>query len=391
MYNYSCTKVIQDYWDHLNQEKQSFSFTLKMAPYKCLFDGCDYQTPDSSEESTLNQHLFAHMQIKHGFVQGSQQNLPTDKTEKLKKPCINMGCSLEDWSFFTSEWHDYKELSKPAESNISRILIQCCETDLRRHLHRSYGNLGEKPEVDVLAIIKKHAVQIENIIVSRVSLLEMKQDRDEPVRNFVSRLKGQASICNYTIKFKPDCGCDKEYDVSYMEEQVRDVLAHGLADNEIRVDILSDASTKTNLDDIVNSIEAKEVGKKSASHLNSTCKINAIRSTYKQEAKQTQRIHHQNQKPDNNFTRSRKTRPKGCTHCGSQGHHKDHESRRKYCPAFNHTCKKCKIRGHYESVCIRKQHESSHLPITSSLYSEYTIEPEEQVGAISQPHETNHR
>ena len=380
MYNYSCTQVT----------KFATLVESTMAPYQCFYDECEFKTADLSDETIMNQHLYTHMQIKHGYIQGSSQNQQPDKTEKLKKPTINMGCTLEDWTFFISEWVDYKKLGKPSTSDLSRILIQCCEIDLRRHLHRSYGSLGEKSEEDVLEIIKQHAVQIENIVVSRVSLLEMKQDRDEPVRNYVARLKGQASICNYTIKFKPDCGCNKEYDVNYMEEQVRDVLAHGLADNEIRIDILSDVNQDMNLDTVVQLIEAKEVGKKSASQLSNTHKISAVKSSYKRESRQFQPGYYQNFKNENKLNNSVKYKtkfPSYCSYCGNQGHSRSYETRKMHCPAFNHTCKECNIRHHYEKVCREKLNKPSYPSNTSTLYSDYydnTFELKDQVGVIHQ-------
>ena len=358
-----------------------------MAPYQCFYDECEFKTADLSDETIMNQHLYTHMQIKHGYIQGSPQNQQPEKTEKLKKPTINMGCTLEDWAFFMSEWVDYKKLAKPSACDLSRILIQCCETDLRRHLHRSYGSLGEKSEEVVLKTIKQHAVQIENIVVSRVSLLEMKQDRDEPVRNYVARLKGQASICNYSIKFKPDCGCDIEYDVNYMEEQVRDVLAHGLADNEIRIDILSDVNQDMNLDRVVQLIEAKEVGKKSALQLSTTHKISAVKSSYKRESRHVQPGHYHNTKSENKVKNSVNYKTKFCSYCGNQGHSRGYEIRKKYCPAFNHTCKECNIKHHYEKVCRGKQERSSNPPNTSTLYTDYhdnSFELEDQVGVIHQ-------
>ena len=41
-------------------------------------------------------------------------------------------------------------------------------------------------------------------MVARVESLNMQQDRDEPIRNFGARLRGQAGVCKFTTKC-PNC------------------------------------------------------------------------------------------------------------------------------------------------------------------------------------------
>lgn len=49
-----------------------------------------------------------------------------------------------------------------------------------------------------MAAIQSLAVRAENIEVSVDALLAMHQDRDELVRSFATRVKGQASTCQFT-------------------------------------------------------------------------------------------------------------------------------------------------------------------------------------------------
>ena len=82
-----------------------------------------------------------------------------------------------------------------------------------------------KSETDVLAAIRLLAVRDENTMVARVILHNMRQDRDEPIRNFGARLCGQAGVC----KFFMQCpGCSK--DVNYTDEILRDVVTRGIVD-----------------------------------------------------------------------------------------------------------------------------------------------------------------
>ena len=79
--------------------------------------------------------------------------------------------------------------------------------------------LATKTQDQVLEAIKKLAVREENAIVARVQLSDMKQDRDETIRNFGARLRGQASVCKF-IRASPSCSTE----VKYTDNILRDVL-----------------------------------------------------------------------------------------------------------------------------------------------------------------------
>ena len=365
-----------------------------MAPIKCNEEGCTYVTKDFSSEELVFRLLSAHKRSKHNIdpdlgVSNSQNQ---EKAEKIDKPNIKIGITLEEWLFLMNEWSNYKVLSKPSKQNISRILLQCCEVELRKNLYCIYGSLGSQSEEYVLKVIKEHAVQSENIVVARVTLHEMKQDQDETVRSLLARLKGQARLCNYSVKFKPTCGnCgdeEQEYDVDYTDIQVRDVLVCSLADNEIRTDILGDMNQDMSLEKMFQLIEAKEMGKKSATQLSNPHKVSAVKSSYKRETKtpQSKNIHPKN---DYKWDHARKPKSRPCNWCGNHGHGniRDFETRTKNCPAFNHTCKICNIKHHFEKACRGRKNPQLHMTSTSNINADYndsSFEMEDQVGAIRQ-------
>nr|KAG5707435.1 hypothetical protein BaRGS_011939 [Batillaria attramentaria] len=85
----------------------------------------------------------------------------------------------------------------------------------------------------------------------------MRQDRDEPVRAFAARLRGQAGVCNFRVN--PSLACHAEVD--YSNIMIRDVLIRGLEDEEIRLDILGESRQDMSLEDALQYVEAKESGK----------------------------------------------------------------------------------------------------------------------------------
>ena len=121
------------------------------------------------------------------------------KVEKVKRPTISLSGTTEEWNYFLSRWTEYKAATRIAGGEATLQLLECCEETLRRDLTRANGgSLNLKPEDEVLAAIRQLAVREENIMVLRVELSSMKQDRDETIRNFVARLRGHASNVNFS-------------------------------------------------------------------------------------------------------------------------------------------------------------------------------------------------
>ena len=115
-----------------------------------------------------------------------------------------------------------------------------------------FNNPTSYDETTLLGHIKSLAVHQENVMVARLHLQQMRQDRDEPARTFSARLKGQASVCQYNI----NCECGSQ--LSYSDQMVSDTLIVGLADDDIRLDVLGQANQEMSLDETLRFIEAKE-------------------------------------------------------------------------------------------------------------------------------------
>ena len=153
------------------------------------------------------------------------------KVEKLKRPTIALAGTSETWSYFITRWNEYKTGTKLTGSDVVTQLLECCEEDLRKDLTRAAGkSLVGSDEKDVLAAMRALAVRAENTMVARVALSNMQQEHDEPIRSFHARMKGQADTCKYEMKCAK-LGCDQVND--FTEEILRDVIARGIADQEI--------------------------------------------------------------------------------------------------------------------------------------------------------------
>ena len=241
---------------------------------------------------------------------------------------------------------DYKAATHLAGPDIVYQLLECCDEALRKDTTRAFGSLSTSDETTVLANIKTLAVRQENIMVARVQLQQLRQDRDEPVRAFAARLRGQAGVCGFQV----ECSCKSMVD--YSDTMVRDALIRGLEDEEIRLDILGEAKQDMTLAEVLKYAEAKESGKRSAGRLIAgppTLSAAATSSYHKQERAHFRNSHQRTEPPPPNTT---------CGHCGKPGHGRTQQARARKCPAYNHTCAKCGKLHHHESVCRQSRHQN---------------------------------
>ena len=281
----------------------------------------------------------------------------TPRAEKVKRPTITSAGTTEDWQYFQSRWSDYVRATKLEGTDKIIQLLECCDEQLRKDLTRNAGGtLTEMTEDEVFAAMRRLAVREENTMVARVTLHNMRQDRDEPIRAYGARLRGQASVC----KFTQQCaGCDAT--VNYTEGILRDVLSRGLADSEIQMDLLGNKNQDMTLEEVLKFVEAKEAGKRSASRLLLPHTVDAVTgSSYRQQKKTTARGP---PPPPKDLSDQ-----EPCTYCGQKGHGRSAPTkvRRKQCPAFGTSCSHCNRSHHYGKMCRRKndpkeegEHESS--------------------------------
>ena len=163
----------------------------------------------------------------------------------------------------------------------------------------------------------------QNAMVRRMTLLTMTQDREEGVRSFAARLRGQAKVC----KFSKNCSHNQFEAVNYTDDMVRDALIRGLGDSDIQQDVLGHNDQNMTLEDTIKFIEAKEAGKRLQATLQNPSA--ATESSYKQ-ADQEQHV-------------------VKCRNCGKPGHGdgRDTPARKEKCNGCYKICSKCDKMNHF--------------------------------------------
>ena len=135
-------------------------------------------------------------------------------------------------------------------------LLACCSDKLSEDLGNLFGDkLDKMDEAQLIAEMQKLAVVSQNNLVNIVRLRALVQDRDEPVRSFVARLKGTAGVCKLTVW----CPCDPGADDA--DKEILYCLVNGFADKDIRNQVMGKV-VEMDLEETGKFIKAKESGRK---------------------------------------------------------------------------------------------------------------------------------
>ena len=228
-----------------------------MPEIECQFPDCTFKAEHASEAIALamfNSHLASHQR-------NTASGTTKQKVPPIQRPEIRQDINDEEWATFVTEWSHFKRCTDIPTGGVADQLFQCCEKGLGRLLIRENPNIIAEGEEELLHAIKRMAVIKVAIGLRRHNLLSAKQDHGESFREYYANVKAAASTCNYIIKCPHQC-CTANPSIDYTSKVVKDVLIAGIADNDIRKEVLGWTELDNKSDkELVTFFEEKELVK----------------------------------------------------------------------------------------------------------------------------------
>ena len=313
--------------------------------------GAKYKTPLLSE-GTAMEMLKMHRADHHapqGQAQGGAANHV--KPEKYTRPVLAKGIGEDKYNLYLSNWSRYKRSTGLVDDTTVRDqLVGTCSTELYEDLYNLLGSsIDQKTELELLTEMKRLAVVSQNNMVNVVRLVSITQDRDEPIRSYLAKLKGASSVCKLTVM----CTCAPSTRVSYADQLVLHCMVKGLCDEDIRAQVLG-CTEEMGLEETVKFIEVKEAGKKAGSYLDDAgslgAGVNRITGYKKTQQQELQ-------------AEGDKNSQEKCRFCGKRGHGAapNFAKKKEECPAFDKNCNTCSEKGHFarSKACKKKASTNS--------------------------------
>ena len=207
-----------------------------MPEIPCQYPQCTFVAKNDSEAIAIvmfNSHLISHQAqspASHHDI-SAKQKLPP-----IVRPVVKQDIDDEEWVTFVEEWTRFKRCTSMSEESTADQLFQCCERALGRLLIENPDIIEEGEDALLLAIKQMAVIQIATS-VRRNNLLQTKQDSGESFREFYANVKAVAATCAFEIQCNHTC-CTGKKAIDYTHMVVKDILVAGVADSDIRKELL---------------------------------------------------------------------------------------------------------------------------------------------------------
>ena len=225
----------------------------------CQYTDCQFVAEHASEAVALaifGSHVVTHQQPATTRAPAKQKLPP------IERPHIKQDVTDEDWASFIIEWRRFKRCTDIPAGQEADQLFDCCERGLGRLLIKENPDIIAAGEDELLVALKRMAVIKIATSVRRAKLLASKQDHGESIREFYANVKAQASTCDFNVKCVHTC-CVNRPKTDYTALVIKDILVSGIADNEIRKDVLGWPELDAKSDkEVFAFVEDKETAKK---------------------------------------------------------------------------------------------------------------------------------
>ena len=296
----------------------------------CYHDEVQCITPQNTPH--INQAAAPQQQgIKQ--QQGMAVNLPPPI--QISSPPPLKSTSPEDWNMFKVMWDNYAVISQinrqAPDYRKAAFLHVIGPKGLQIYNNITY-NLGED-ENDVTLIIEK----LENLIVGQTNVIyeryvfnNRNQRDDENIDSYVAELRRLSKTCQF-------CEC-------LQSSLIRDRLVIGIRDGATRKYLLQKRDlTLDNAIDICRGSEATAAHLKGIGGAEAE-KVNKLHASGKFQSRKRQ-----NRKGKSHSEKMNEKKEVMCKFCG-----RNHELKRKLCPAWGRKCSTCQQYNHFSSMCKSK-------------------------------------
>ena len=204
--------------------------------------------------------LTAHTTV-HTSTPAPQQQHPR-RPLKVERPQLADNLTEVGWNSFLQDWETFVRANQIDNDDKAIQLFSCCDGELKGKVTSICPNVYTKTVDDLMAALKSLAVIPIASTVKINELLQMHQHAGELVRAYYSRVKGQASICNFRIKCTHAHTAQGDVYMDYTCKMIRHVLLNGLYDESIAREITSLANVEDlSNNELITRIEAKETAR----------------------------------------------------------------------------------------------------------------------------------
>ena len=232
----------------------------------------------------------------------------------------------DNWRRFKDQWDNYEvaiELSAESSEKRAAIFLTCVGReayDVYRAMHFASDEERKKIE-NVVAGFEAFCIGAVNVTYERYRFNKRTQDTGERFDVFLGDIRRLARACDFG---------------AVENSMIRDRIVVGIKDDTTRHKLLQ--IRDLTLDKAIDVCKASETAAKQLRVMTDAEEIQPLRKSKPA----------QKHRPAGKSAEQR--RETKCKYCG-----REHEPGKDVCPAYGKTCRRCKGRNHFESVCLSKK------------------------------------
>ena len=278
-----------------------------------------------------------------------QEALEEVKCDRMMKTSVTMeqfvpGTSFSVYVVKLKAYFCVNEVPEQSKVNVLITLLPGVVVEKLISLCEPEGFHGKNID-ELLALIQNFYNPRKNVILERFEFNKNKQEVNEPVKDFIIKLKKSATNCKFE---------------TFLDDMLRDRFIFGVKDTSVQLMLLMESTKNEKLtfaeaSKLALATELSESGVSELKGENSKFIISQVNRNYHQQNRSV--FHKKNILQNNN---NQNWRMNTCSRCGISGH-----SEQK-CSAKEFNCRKCGIKGHYEKVCRTKTIKA----VENNLYHE---------------------
>ena len=264
----------------------------------------------------------------------------------IKVPEGSYSMSPAEYRTYKKDCESYRTLSNLTDHQVVLQIRMNMDSDLKRIIDTNHPDWDTKTVNDAVQIVGDIVNEISNPVVYQNKFNQMNQTAEEPIREYLTRLR----ICAMDCDFK--CPFDAAHDLT--DYMIINRINTAVYDSTLQQEVLQKYASLNTVDQLLTYCENYESTKRDTDLLKGKESASTVAANSTDDLSQDEIIAAISAYKKNKKLGFRNKQSKDCQRCG-QPKHQDSE----HCPATGKTCLRCGRSGHYATMCHSKTDEKS--------------------------------
>lgn len=283
----------------------------------------------------------------------------TQPVMRTKVPEGSYTMNVAEFRSYRKDIEAYKDLTKLTDRQIVLQIRLSMDADLKRIVDTNYPEWDTLTVEEAINAVGDIVKESSNPVVYRKQFNELIQLKDEPIQEFVTKLRACAIDCAFV------CPYDEDHDLT--DYHIKNRIMTGIYDDTLQQEILQKHDSLTTVDLLVKYCENFETTKKDRVRLkaNNEGNLNSISAneglTEDEVIAAVSAYRRQKQRTSNNKDQTGDT----CSRCG-------YKHNQKSCPANGQVCLKCGRMNHFSKVCRSTKGKTDPSNLAAAIYKSIT-------------------